>query len=354
MASQIWLLMAAFTVAVSAHNADVVKDRDIVNAGSDSGRYRLSDIYNSTNFFSKFDYWESFTHTADYNEVDTTSGFVLYQNFSEAQRLGLIQTVGDVSVIRSDAETVIADPTGYGRKSVKIQSISAYNHGLFIIDFSHLPSLQCGTWPAFWMLGPAWPTNGEIDIYEQWNTYNFNRQSLHTTYNTTIGNCTFNSTSALGMGNYHMTNHLYADNCDVHASDNVGCSTWDYEGPYGSPDGGVYALEWTSSLIQMWSWHPGQVPANVRDGTVPTPNAWGPPGLLLTGSTCDIDRAFKNQSIMINLDFCGTAAGDGAEWTSGCADKTGYNTCARYVAANPQDFKDYWFGVRSIKVYDYS
>lgn len=226
------------------------------------------------------------------------------------------------------------------------------------------------------MLGPDWPANGEskyivsltsrspgtvieltaisVDIYEQWNTYKFNRQSLHTTYNTTIGNCTLNSTSALGMGNYHMTNNLYSANCDVHASDNVGCSTWDYEGPFGSPQGGVYALEWTSSLIQMWSWHPGQVPADVKDGTMPSPYKWGPPGLLLTGSTCDIDRAFRNQSIVVNLDFCGTTAGDGAEWTAECAEKTGYNTCARYVAANPQNFTDYWFGVRSIKVYSSS
>lgn len=80
--------------------------------------------------------------------MDPTSGFVLYQNKSEAQRLGLVQTVGDVSIIRVDSDTVIADPTGYGRKSVRVESLNAYNHGLFIADFSHLPQQLCGIWPA--------------------------------------------------------------------------------------------------------------------------------------------------------------------------------------------------------------
>lgn len=189
-----------------------------------------------------------------------------------------------------------------------------------------------------------------MDIYEQWNTYPFNRQTLHTTYNATVGNCTFNSTSALGLSDYDMNNYIYSNNCDVHASENVGCSTWDYEGPFGSEMGGVYAMEWTSEYIKMWSWHPQQVPSGVVSGS-PDPSTWGTPGLLASSALCDIDRAFRNQSIMFNIDLCGTTAGDGAEWASSCAEKTGYNTCVRYVAANPGDFKDSWFGVRTVKVY---
>lgn len=191
-----------------------------------------------------------------------------------------------------------------------------------------------------------------MDIYEGWNKYQFNRQSLHTGHNTTVGNCTFNTTSALGLNNFGITNHMYSSNCDIYASSNIGCSTWDYEGPFGSADGGMYAMEWTSTFIKMWTWKPQQVPADVRAGR-PDPSSWGLPGLLLAGgSLCDIDRAFKNQSIIINIDLCGTTAGSGAEWASECADKTGYNTCERYVAAHPGDFKDAWFGVRTIKVYD--
>lgn len=190
-----------------------------------------------------------------------------------------------------------------------------------------------------------------VDIYEQWNIYKFNRQTLHTTYNTTVGNCTYNTTSALGLNDFDMTNYIYSQTCDIHASQNVGCSSWDYEGPYGSDSGGMYAMEWTSEYIKMWTWHSQQVPPDVTQGQ-PDPSTWGKPGLLVGGSLCDIDRAFKNQSIMINIDLCGSTAGDDTEWASECAEQTGYNYCPRYVAANPGDFKDSWFGVRTILVYD--
>lgn len=58
MSSYIWLFVAAFTVALGAHNAEVVRDSGNVNTGSVSGHYMLSDIYNYTNFFNRFYHWE--------------------------------------------------------------------------------------------------------------------------------------------------------------------------------------------------------------------------------------------------------------------------------------------------------
>lgn len=91
---------------------------------------------------------QSRTGTDQYTDVDPTHGFVLYQNRSEAERFGLAQIVDDVAAITVDPITVIEDPLGYGRKSVRIESTATYNHGLIIADFSHLPKAQCGTWPA--------------------------------------------------------------------------------------------------------------------------------------------------------------------------------------------------------------
>lgn len=190
-----------------------------------------------------------------------------------------------------------------------------------------------------------------VDIYEQWNAYKFNRQTLHTDHNATTGNCTFDMGSALGFHSFDMSNYKRTESCDVYASGtNDGCSSWDYEGAYGSSGGGVYAMEWTSDYIRMWTWHPDQVPLDVVQGA-PDPEGWGLPGLSVGGSFCDIDRAFKNQSIVLNVDLCGDTAGSGSEWTQSCAEETGYNICARYVAANPGDFQESWFGVRTIKVY---
>lgn len=46
---------------------------------------------------------------------------------------------------------------------VRITSDKTYNSGLFIADFSAVP-YGCGTWPAYWTVGPGWPAGGEIDV----------------------------------------------------------------------------------------------------------------------------------------------------------------------------------------------
>lgn len=166
MRPSIWWLVATFVVACKTHKSGATRDNNKMETSSTSGVYRLTDSYNSTNFFDKFDFFEvraqlslwsqsailtrfqSMPGTAHYPDVDPTNGFVLYQNQSEAHRLGLVQTTGDISIIRVDTSTVIEDPTSYGRKSVRLQSITRYNHGLFIADFSNLPPPLCGAWPA--------------------------------------------------------------------------------------------------------------------------------------------------------------------------------------------------------------
>jgi len=50
---------------------------------------------------------------------------------------------------------------GPGRPSVRIVSDNTYTHGLFVLNLAHMPQ-GCGTWPAFWLLGPDWPSHGEI------------------------------------------------------------------------------------------------------------------------------------------------------------------------------------------------
>lgn len=44
--------------------------------------------------------------------------------------------------------TKVLNPNGVGRDSVRIQSKNAYNHGLVIADFAHIPGSNCGAWPA--------------------------------------------------------------------------------------------------------------------------------------------------------------------------------------------------------------
>lgn len=70
-----------------------------------------------------------------------------YLSQSAAQSSGLYQIQGNQVYIGVDHNTVL-DPNGVGRNSVRIQSNKAYNHGLIIADFAHVPGSHCGAWPA--------------------------------------------------------------------------------------------------------------------------------------------------------------------------------------------------------------
>ena len=77
-----------------------------------------------------------------------------------ARKSDLIDTNMDDVYMGVDT-TNVYPLSGPGRPSVRITSKAKYNHGLFVLDLAHMP-FGCGTWPAYWLLGPNWPNNGEI------------------------------------------------------------------------------------------------------------------------------------------------------------------------------------------------
>lgn len=75
-----------------------------------------------------------------------------YVDQGTAQNTGLIST-SDTVHIGVDSSNVASN----GRNSVRITSKNSYNTGLVILDLAHMPGSVCGTWPAFWLVGPNWP-----------------------------------------------------------------------------------------------------------------------------------------------------------------------------------------------------
>jgi hypothetical protein len=113
-------------------------------------QYTLQDDYlYGGNFFDQFTF---------YTSSDPTHGFVQYQSQSAAQSAGLISSSTTNVQMKVDSTSV----TPSGRPSVRITSNKSYNTGLFIVDIEHMPGGICGTWPAFWLVGPNWPDEGEI------------------------------------------------------------------------------------------------------------------------------------------------------------------------------------------------
>lgn len=97
----------------------------------------------------------------------------------EAESLKLFSVLNGSIKLRAESQTKVPVSSGPGRKSVQIESVEAFNEGLFIISIKHIPAGP-GVWPAIWLIGPDWPNNGEIDIVEGFNSRQFNTVTMRT------------------------------------------------------------------------------------------------------------------------------------------------------------------------------
>ncbi|KAI1466022.1 glycoside hydrolase family 16 protein [Daldinia caldariorum] len=296
--------------------------------------YQVTEVYNSTNFLDKFDF---FTGT------DPTGGYVQYQNQASAQDLGLIKVQDDEIYLGVDQADGY-QPNGGGRKSVRLESKKIYDKGLVIAEFSHLPKPVCGSWPAFWFFGDPWPTKGEIDLYENWNDLKFNRHTSHVDKPDVVGDCVLVADD--------MTAKIDSPNCYDFAEGQAnfqGCSASEFSSTFGSADGGIFAMEWTDDFLKIWDWPRNEVPEDISSGQPSPSDKWGKPSYVI--SNCNVDKAFKEMKMVLNINFCGVA-GQTGQWDTGCAASTGFGTCPEYVAAKGGDFESTNFKVKDIKIYE--
>ncbi|KAI2614661.1 glycoside hydrolase family 16 protein [Hypoxylon fragiforme] len=282
--------------------------------------YTVQDSYDQTNFFEGFEF---------FNYPDPTNGFVKYQSAVEANSMSLAGYANEGVYLGVDYKTM---DTSAGRGSVRVNSKKTYNEGLIIADIAHQPAAQCGTWPAFWTVGPHWPYDGEIDIIEGVNL------ATNTTYTLHTGpGCTFTQ-----------------GDCNAPGTGNTGCGTPSHDTQtladgFNEIGGGVYALEWTSSAINIFFFpRTGAIPADITAGT-PDPSKWGSPSTSFTGSGCDISSHFKNHQIVFDTTLCGDWAGKVFSEDPVCGTKAA--TCQEYVKNNPSAFKDSYWLINSVKVY---
>jgi hypothetical protein len=299
------------------------------SGSSSSSTYTLKATFDHTNFFSQMTFFTG---------GDPTGGYVDYLTQSAAQSAGLINTNNNQIYMGVDYTTL--NPSA-GRASVRVSSNAVWTHGLFIADIAHMPGGICGTWPAFWLVGPNWPNNGEIDIIEGVNQGNTDSITLHT-----AAGCTINTSGSLASSVLDYTNCNTAN-----ANDGCGVSTTNTQG-YGAGfnaiGGGVYATQWTSSAIAVWFFPRNAIPSDITSGN-PSPSGWGTPVVTFNGgSGCNIDSFFANNQIVFDTTFCGDWAG--AVWSSGsCANLA--SSCQDYVGANPSAFQGAYWTVNSVKVY---
>lgn len=282
-----------------------------------------------------------FQHFDFFTGPDPTHGLVKYIPFAEANASSLI---GTISGGPADGAVYLgvdfSSTSPEGRRSVRLESKRSFGPHLIVADVFHMPAI-CGTWQAMWALGPEWPANGEIDFVESVGDSSVNRMSLHTKEGLRVGN-----------HSQAMTGTLERDDCAVNA-ENVGCTVLDNAqaassgSAFNAKSGGVFASEFSAKGVQVWFFPRDGIPADIVAG-VPMPAAWGKPNGMFMGENVDWERLFRELKIVINTTFCGDWAGK--VWgSSECAQLA--PSCEEYVAGNPGVFKDAYWAIKSLRVY---
>lgn len=112
----------------------------------------------------------------------------------------------------------------------------------------------------------------------------------------------------------------------------------------------VYATELRDAGIRIWWWPRDSIPSDITNDS-PDPSTWGEATADFPSTDCSISSHFRNQSIIANIDLCGSLAAadkyyiDEAQCPS---------NCTAYVAANPSAFTEAYWEFKSFKVYQSS
>lgn len=141
-----------------------------------------------------------------------------------------------------------------------------------------------------------------------------NQASLHSTKGCEMGEVRRRMSGVAGQGDCW------------NGTTNVGCGVSGGVGTYGEKfnegGGGVMAVEWREEGIRMWTFGREALPAGLGNETtavMPDPSGWGEAWADFPGTECDMDRHFRNQSIIANIDLCGDLTE--AVWKdSGCGE----------------------------------
>ena len=254
-----------------------------------------------------------------------------YQSQSAAQSAGIISETSSYVRFGADSTQNVASGAR-GRMSVRLESTTTYNRGLFVLDADHMPGEACGVWPSWFTYGPNWPANGEIgtqaallfdllgilwllltgpaDVIEYVNFNTDNLYSLHS--EGPQGTCALTPQKQLGTtqttdcGYYLSNGGTDGTGCGIAGgtSNNIGTN-------FNAGGGGVYVMQWTANNIKTWFFPRANVPSSLLPGATPNLCQFGTPDAVFNG--CPFNTYFQDQTIAFTNTFCG----DWGESTNG-------------------------------------
>ncbi|XP_006461842.1 hypothetical protein AGABI2DRAFT_178839 [Agaricus bisporus var. bisporus H97] len=321
------------TSMIGASKDDTSASNTSTSSGA-SGPYKLDVRYTGQDFFNEWDFFTA---------ADPTHGKVNYLSKEDAKSKKLAYTNNGATFLAVDDKTTLQP--GQNRDSVRITSKKTWSSGLFIADFAQVP-YGCSVWPAYWSVGPAWPTGGEIDVFEGVNNQATNQYTLHTSKGCTSS-----------QGSIKPTGKVSNKQCATINGDNTGCGFIDpnessYGAGFNAAGGGVFAHLWDQSGIKIWHFARNEIPQDIQaisdygaatTGS-PNPDSWGTPVAFWSPDTCDMGSHFHDHSLVFDTTLCGDWAG-ATYSSSGCP-----GTCEQAVA-DPSNFKNAKWKINYVSVY---
>jgi len=322
--------------------------------------YHLDTVCQGDTFFDCFEFDTPWTCVVagghkvfNSKSVDCSEGPTYYVSKEEAVNKGIVEVADDYTVIRAGGLTPNPDNRTtlnhfgalvefpYLRESVRLQSKKSWKYMLLVMKFEHLP-FGCGTWPAFWTLGPGqWPNGGELDIMEWGNLHLAQKSSLHT-----VQNCTLKP-QAVNTETWYPDTNGQGYNCYTQYPDHIGCAPgrtgFVGTGPTLGPHPGVFAMQWTAGVIKVFYFPENEIPKDL-DTDSPQPHTWPLTNVISyyplkeSAATCEkYADVLQPQSVRLNQAFCGDWAEISGWWGQGC-DFLAYKTLPAGTSPGCNDF----------------
>ncbi|KAJ3276890.1 hypothetical protein HDV01_002945 [Terramyces sp. JEL0728] len=285
--------------------------------------YYLYRSYDANSIYNGPDWQFSTT-----NPSDISQGSANYVSRNQAVSLGIFKVQNNQLYVGAQ-QVMNGNPS-----SIRLYTPERFTGGLWIFDSTHVPS-GCGTWPAFWLVGANWPTNGEIDILEGINGYGGNTVTLHSNpgcfvqINNKLVDC---NRQQQGCGEGMNNPNTFGDS-------------------FNKIQGGIYAMEWVPNNgggVKVWFFPRNNIPADVTSNN-PDPRTWPTNGSFTQfqfGQHCD-SSYFSGHQMILNLNFCGGWAMQNFQmdcpWIA--------SSCTDYIGKNQSAFNSAYFLINSIKYY---
>eukprot|EP01084_Bolivina_argentea_P305825 528357_1 len=301
-----------------------------------SQTYTLNQTYQGQTFFDQFEFLQD-------QECVSSSFTNFLKNASQGLSMGVINVTDNTVYMGTDYKSTITNNAG--RTGICIGTKTRYKNGLFILDASHMP-FGCGVWPSWWQTdGNYAPKICEIDTIEGINLMNDDRSTVHTQTA-----CDFKSNE----NTVNMTGKWDSTNCDDH-SGSGGCTIEpqnpsSYGQGFNNIGGGVFAHENNPNIgsIRIWFWTHDKVPDDIKNKQ-PNPDTWGKPyAEYVFGSWCPASNFNTPKQLRFDIYFCGWAGNDFQQCQSSV---TKGKTCVQWVSENPSYFKEAYWLINYMDVY---